>query len=158
MFRHLESVYRQKNFTSYAFYNYYFLDRLQGSSKSGENVIEDVPDFFHMMRHIYRSAYHTPFPLMKSVVRTSDVKTLFSHFPTSCLRGQCQYRRVDSEIGYLAHYRTTCQVSIEVQHLNGLSVCLFFRDTLYITGASRISEQFRNGPWGLIGGLFGPWA
>ena len=110
MIRHLESVYVGHNFTSYSFYNYYYMDSWDGDSKTGDNEIGDVPDFFHMLRHIYRTSYHTPFPLFKSLVKTREVKTLFSHFPTSCLKGSCHYRRIDPQIGYLAHYRKTCQV------------------------------------------------
>ncbi len=48
----------------------------------------------------------------KSMSKTSESKTHFSHNPTRCLRRNCSMHTVSTAVGYLAHYRNGCQKNI----------------------------------------------
>ena len=101
-----------KKFVSYQFANYYFMDdMLTAEDYEAGGFDPSIPPYMHMSRHVMRANHH-PLSLSKSITRTSEAKTLYSHYPTSCLRGYCERCSVPTSLAFMAHYRAKCQRSI----------------------------------------------
>ncbi len=90
--------------SSYCFPNVYFMDDMVIDTS-----VEQVPSYFHMMRHLRRSAtFSKPGFYSKCFHTVGDVLTLHNHLPLSCLNDRCKYRNVNQTVGQLQHYRKDC--------------------------------------------------
>ena len=71
---------------------------------SDEDLLsENIPEYLHMLRHIYRSALYTELNY-KSFMNPQKVLNIRSHEPIRC-DGNCTSYTVDSSVGHLHHYR-----------------------------------------------------
>lgn len=96
---------------SYSFRNVYFMDDMLPAHLNDSDPINisDVPEYMHMLRHVYRSAnYSKPGSYIKCFHNTDKVLTLHNHFPIACLGGPCTSYAVDTTIAQLQHYRYDC--------------------------------------------------
>ncbi len=112
MLEHLEK--KSSNITtSFHLRNTYFMDDMltREDYESGD-YDHSVPAHMHILRHVVRST-RRPRTLFKSIIRSSQGKTMYSHYPTSCLRGYCHAITADpASVAYMAHYRKTCQKAV----------------------------------------------
>ena len=90
---------------SYNFRNVYYMDDMTEEFDPG------VPEFLHMMRHVYRSSQPNP-PLMnvKSFHNTDLALGMHNHLHRGCWHWDrfCKTFPFDPEIAHLHHYRPTC--------------------------------------------------
>ena len=104
------------NITSFVFRHVLFLEEkeekveeveeMEKVDDKVEKVKEDLPDWLHMMRQVYRSARY--FPLghnVKSLHGTERTEVVHNHYGLSCLRGPCRPHHVDTGLAQLNHYR-----------------------------------------------------
>ena len=92
------------NITSFVFRHVLFLDEKEVEKEVEEE--EDIPEWLHMMRQVYRSARY--FPLghnVKSLHGTERTEVVHNHYGLSCLRGPCRPHHVDTGLAQLNHYR-----------------------------------------------------
>ncbi|XP_040563465.1 uncharacterized protein [Lepeophtheirus salmonis] len=90
---------------SYNFRNVYFMDEML---KAHGGFNKDIPQYLHMMQHVYRSANYTkPGQYIKCFHNPEKALILHNHFPLGCL-GVCTSYPVDNSIGHLQHYRKDC--------------------------------------------------
>ena len=95
------------NISTFVFRHALFLD------KEGEEEVEkDIPEWLHMMNHVYRSVkYFPPRYNVKSFHSTQRAQLVFNHYALACL-GPCKEHNVDPSLGQLNHYRRGCPSSI----------------------------------------------
>ena len=66
---------------------------------------EDIPEWLHMMNHVYRSVRYLPRGFnVKSFHSTERTKIIQNHYALSCL-GPCKRHHVDISLAQLNHYR-----------------------------------------------------
>ncbi len=112
MLEHMESESYNRT-TSFHFLNTYFMDDMltKEEYESGD-YDQTIPSHMHMLRHVMRTDKR-PHTLFKSIIKTGEGKTMYSHYPTSCLRGYCYNMAANPQtVGYMAHYRKTCQKAV----------------------------------------------
>merc|ERR1719278_800895 len=96
---------------SYNFRNVYFMDEMLTAHLNSNDPINisDVPEYMHMLRHVYRSANYTkPGQYVKCFHNTEKALILHNHFPLGCLGGVCTSFPVDTSLAHLQHYRSDC--------------------------------------------------
>ena len=96
---------------SYNFRNVYFMDEMLTAHLDSNDPINisDVPEYMHMLRHVYRSANYTkPGQYVKCFHNTDKALILHNHFPLGCLGGPCTSYSVDTSLAHLQHYRPDC--------------------------------------------------
>jgi len=92
---------------SWNFRNVYFMDEMLDAHE--HNHFKDIPDYLHMMQHVYRSANYTkPGQYVKCFHNPQKALILHNHFPLGCLGGVCTSYPVDTGLGHLQHYRQDC--------------------------------------------------
>ena len=92
---------------SWFFRNVYFLDEMLDTQE--HNHFEEIPQYLHMLHHVYRSANYTqPRQYVKCFHDPQEVLILHNHFPLGCLGGRCHSDPVDTGVGHLQHYRQDC--------------------------------------------------
>ena len=96
---------------SWNFRNVYFMDEMLDAHE--HNHFKDIPEYLHMMQHVYRSANYTkPRQYVKCFHDPQEVLILHNHFPLGCLGGRCHSDPVDTGLGHLQHYRQDCVKSL----------------------------------------------
>merc|ERR1711994_1206254 len=96
---------------SYNFRNVYFMDEMLTAHLNSDDAINisDVPEYMHMLQHVYRSANYTkPGQYVKCFHNPQKALILHNHFPLGCLGGVCTSHPVDIGLGHLQHYRSDC--------------------------------------------------
>ena len=92
---------------SWNFRNVYFMDEMLEINKPDH--FQDIPDYLHMMQHVYRSQNYTkPGQYVKCFHNPERALILHNHFPLACLGGVCTSYPVDMTLGHLQHYRKDC--------------------------------------------------
>lgn len=87
------------------FRNVYYLERYM----SQEKYPEEIPDYMHMLRHIYRAkSVSSMHKYVKSILFLESVLTVHNHFPISCNNRLCLNYKVNPEEGLMQHYRKDC--------------------------------------------------
>ena len=106
----LDNEGQKKNTASYVFRNVYFLtDFLEAHRKSGTMApgLNDIPDYMHMLQHVYRSTNHSnPMQYVKCFQNPKEVAIVHNHHPLVCLGGNCLNYPVDPLVAHLQHYKT----------------------------------------------------
>lgn len=99
----INTIYKE-NITSYIAQNVYFLDSYQHNHEWFDNI----PKFFHMLQHVYRSKLYTKVGYyVKGFHLVDRIIALHNHFPISCFGG-CQHLDIDLKLAHLQHYRRDC--------------------------------------------------
>ena len=88
------------------FRNTYFFHDDPSNASDEDLLSENIPEHYHMLRHIYRSALHTK-GSHKSVLNPQKVLKIRSHSARKC-DGKCTSYKVDPSVGQLQHYRQDC--------------------------------------------------
>ena len=105
----LDNEGQKKNRASYVFRNVYFLtDFLEAHRKSGTMApgLNDIPDYMHMLQHVYRSTNHSnPMQQVKCFQNPKEVAIVHNHLPLVCLGGNCSNYQVDPLVAHLQHYK-----------------------------------------------------
>jgi len=92
---------------SWNFRNVYFMDEMLDAHE--HQHFKDIPEYLHMMQHVYRSANYTkPGQYVKCFHNPQKALILHNHFPLGCLGGVCTSYPVDTGLGHLQHYRQDC--------------------------------------------------
>ena len=92
---------------SWNFRNVYFMDEMLDAHE--HNHFKDIPEYLHMMQHVYRSANYTkPGQYVKCFHNPQKALILHNHFPLGCLGGVCTSYPVDTGLAHLQHYRRDC--------------------------------------------------
>ena len=92
---------------SWNFRNVYFMDEMLDIHEPDH--FHDIPDYLHMMQHVYRSANYTkPGQYVKCFHNPEKALILHNHFPLGCLGGVCTSYPVNTSLGHLQHYRQDC--------------------------------------------------
>jgi len=92
---------------SWNFRNVYFMDEMLDAHE--HNHFKDIPEYLHIMQHVYRSANYTkPGQYVKCFHNPAKALILHNHFPLGCLGGVCTSYPVDTGLGHLQHYRQDC--------------------------------------------------
>ena len=91
---------------SWIFRNTYFFDEDPGLASDEELLAANIPEYHHMLRHIYRSALYTE-QNYKSFMNPRRVLNIRSHEPIRC-GGNCTSFTVDPSLAHLHHYRGDC--------------------------------------------------
>ena len=91
---------------SWIFRNTYFFDDDPSLGTDEDLRLENIPEYLHMLRHIYRSAQNTE-ENHKSFMDPEKVLTLRSHEPIRCFQN-CTSYTVEPTVGQLHHYRADC--------------------------------------------------
>ena len=105
----IETSLKVKNETraSWNFRNVYFMDEMLDAHE--HNHFKDIPEYLHIMQHVYRSANYTkPGQYVKCFHNPQKALILHNHFPLGCLGGVCTSYPVDTGLGHLQHYRQDC--------------------------------------------------
>lgn len=72
-------------------------------------IFSDIPDYMHMIRHIYKGNRYSPNGgNIKCFHKMNRMVQVHHHFPVECARGSCALLTVDPSIGHLQHYRKDC--------------------------------------------------
>ena len=104
-----------------------------------QEVEEDIPEWLHMMNHVYRSVnYFPPGYNVKSFHSTERTQVVHNHYGLFCL-GPCQPHHVDPSLGQLQHYRRGCPVSISKEDCSK-----YYEETVKDTTIWRIKDQVIN--------------
>ena len=97
---------------SWYFRNFFFFQDSLGLARPEDVEAGDVPEYHQMLRHIYRSAWHTPWNV-KSLHDPGRVLTIHNHQPVTCLaRRSCSCRAVRQSRASLHHYKADCSPSV----------------------------------------------
>ena len=88
------------------FRNTYFFHDDPSIASDEDLQSENIPEYHHMLRHIYRSALYTELNF-KSFMNPLKVLHIRSHEPIKC-DGKCISHTVDPRVGHLHHYREDC--------------------------------------------------
>jgi len=92
---------------SWNFRNVYFMDEMLDAHE--HQHFKDIPEYLHMMQHVYRSANYTkPGQYVKCFHNPEKALILHNHFPLGCLGGVCTSFPVDTGLAHLQHYRQDC--------------------------------------------------
>lgn len=92
---------------SWNFRNVYFMDEMLDAHE--HQHFKDIPEYLHMMQHVYRSANYTkPGQYVKCFHNPEKALILHNHFPLGCLGGVCTSYPVDTSLAHLQHYRQDC--------------------------------------------------
>ena len=79
-------------------------------------ILQSVPTYMHMLRHLVRSEIHAKTLLPKSFLRTAGpIKATIGHYPIRCFGNEetkCQLDYADVAMAHLAHYRDGCQKGV----------------------------------------------
>jgi len=105
----VQSSLKVKNETraSWNFRNVYFMDEMLDAHE--HQHFKDIPEYLHMMQHVYRSANYTkPGQYVKCFHNPEKALILHNHFPLGCLGGVCTSYPVDTGLAHLQHYRRDC--------------------------------------------------
>ena len=71
---------QNKTWASWRFRNVFFMNEML------EAHIEDIPEYLHMLQHVYRSAnYSKPGHRIKCFHNPEEVLILHNHYPLACL-------------------------------------------------------------------------
>jgi len=89
-------------YQSYRFRNTYFMDKMQ----KAHGFEPDVPEYFTMMKHVYRSVITTD--QFKCMHKMDEVLGLNLHRAQECLDGKCREVEVNDTIASWHHYRSSC--------------------------------------------------
>ena len=108
--------------SSFVFRNVYFLDNMTNPQ---DEEISDIPEFMHMMRHVYRSYNYTPYGhYIKCLHQPEKILIMHNHYPFGCLpHGYCSAYDVDLSVGHMQHYKTEC--TPEIAH-----ICHLYKKTV----------------------------
>merc|ERR1712241_89105 len=105
----VQSSLKVKNETraSWNYRNVYFMDEMLDAHE--HQHFKDIPEYLHMMQHVYRSANYTkPGQYVKCFHNPEKALILHNHFPLGCLGGVCTSYPVDTGLAHLQHYRRDC--------------------------------------------------
>merc|ERR1719215_2156197 len=98
---------KNENRASWNFRNVYFMDEMLDAHE--HQHFKDIPEYLHMMQHVYRSANYTkPGQYVKCFHNPEKALILHNHFPLGCLGGICTSYPVDPSVAHLQHYRSDC--------------------------------------------------
>ena len=94
------------NTSSFLFRHALFMDKEEEEEEEDAVVKEEIPEWFHMMNHVYRSVrYFPPGYNEKSFHSTERTQMVHNHYGLHCL-GPCRPHHVDTSLGQLNHYRS----------------------------------------------------
>ena len=100
------------NITSFVFRHVLFPDEMMKVEEEEGKGEEDIPEWLHMMRRVYRSArYFPPGHNVKSLHRADVSQAVHNHYGLSCL-GLCRPHHVLTDLAQLNHYRRGCPASV----------------------------------------------
>ena len=103
MMEHIEDISTREKIGGWTFNSTYFLDDMT------KKATEGIPEYLHMMQHVYRSANYTkPGQYVKCFHNPQKALILHNHFPLGCLGGVCTSYPVDTGLAHLQHYRQDC--------------------------------------------------
>lgn len=102
---------KYRPWSAFSFQQLHFLDEfMQNHSVTESSNYSYREQHMHMLKHIYRSAEHSP-PghSQKSFFNSESVKTCHNHNPFKCMNGvPCPGWPVSNTIGDMRHYRYGC--------------------------------------------------
>ena len=132
--------------SSYNFRNTYFMEEMLKSHLKSEEPeeIADIPEFMHMLRHVYRSKTHSPFGKgVKSIHNTDHVKLVLQHYPFECLDNQCYESivNVSVQVAHLHHYRQGCQRFTSEKECNEDYKKVVVKDTTLLKFKQQLLDQ-----------------
>ena len=97
---------------SWKFRNVYFFLDSRGLAREEDEV--DIPEYYLMLKYIYRSQRYNPSGNMKSISKAEKTLTLFNHKPLKCLpKGPCDAVIVNEIVAQLQHYRIFCSPKLK---------------------------------------------
>ena len=90
---------------------YFFLDS-HGLAREEDEV--DIPEYYLMLKYIYRSHKYNPSDNMKSIGMPEKILTLHNHSPLKCLpKGPCDGVIVNKSLAHLQHYHKFCSPKLK---------------------------------------------